>query len=99
MGVRGSTGVAVIGLGSGLLADVGTGEGVVSTEMLGTDTGAGVGALVLFVGAGVEGAGTADGGAPAVIAPVSRLTRFGGAVLPLKNSLAESAGSEDGAGG
>ena len=44
-------------------------------------------------------AGTADGGAPAVITPVSRLTRFGGAVLPLKNSLAESAGSEDGAGG
>lgn len=97
--MRGSKGVAAIGLGSGFLADAGTGEGVVSTEILGTDTGAGVGALALLVGAGVEGVGTEEGGAPAVIAPVSRLTRFGGTDLPLKNSPAESAGSEEGARG
>lgn len=97
--MRGSKGVAVLGLGSGFLAAVGTGEGVVSTEMLGTDTGVGVGALTLLVGAGVEGASTKEGDAPALIAPVSRLTRFAGTDLPPKNSLADSAGSADGARG
>lgn len=69
-------------------------------EMLGTDTDAGTGELAVVVGVGADGVeGTAEEGAPAVIAPVSRFTSFGGAVLPVKNSPAESAGSEDGAGG
>ena len=45
------------------------------------------------------GVGRADGAAPYVISPLSRLTSLGGAVLPEKNSLAESAGSAEGAGG
>lgn len=41
----------------------------------------------------------ADGGGPVDTDPVSRSTRFRGAVLPLKNSAAVSAGSSEGAGG
>lgn len=65
-------------------------------------SGAGMGALVVLVGVGVTagaGVGTVDGAVPVVMAPVSRLTSFGGAVLPEKNSPAVRAGSAEGAGG
>lgn len=86
-----------MGLDSDFLV-TGDGTGSTGTTILGTGAGAGAGTLAVAVlvgaGAGVEGGGTPD-----EIAPVSRLTRFGGAVLPEKNSPAERAGSEDGAGG
>ena len=71
----------------------------------GAGAGAGVGALEVLVGAGVgvdgagEKAGTGVGALPEEMAPFSRLTSFGGAVLPAKNSPAESAGSAEGARG
>lgn len=95
-----------IGAGStdlGLKAGVGSG---VSKTADGVDTGAAAGAgtfaetVLLIAGeANEEAVGGAEGAAPKVISPLSRLTSFGGAVLPEKNSLAESAGSADGAGG
>jgi hypothetical protein len=67
----------------------------------GTGTGAAACALAALVGTGVDtakdGVGTAAGVLPSEIAPFSRLTSFGGAVLPEKNSPAESAGSDEGA--
>lgn len=95
----GVTGEAMTGLGSGFLT-IGEGTGSAWMEMVGVDTGMAAGALAVFVTRGVIGVdGTADGGAPAEIAPVSRFTRFGGATFPEKNSPAERAGSEEGAGG
>lgn len=101
-------GDGVTGAGDG----VGTGEsgekGVVSG--LENDVGAalvGVGKLDVFaIGGATRGArqGT-EGGAesgdwvPAKTVPLSRLTRLGATILPAKNSPAERAGSEDGAGG
>jgi hypothetical protein len=70
---------------------------------MGTGAGAAAGALAVLVGAGVDtardGVGMAAGVLPSEIAPFSRLTSFGGAVLPAKNSPAESAGSDEGARG
>lgn len=63
------------------------------------------GALAVFVGAmtlvSTEDVyfGTALVAGDAEIAPVSRLTMLGSALLPEKNSAAERAGSRDGAGG
>ena len=65
-------------------------------EAAGADAGAGAGAAA---SAGDAAAGTGVGALPYVIAPVSRLTSFSAAVLPAKNSPAESAGSDEGAGG
>lgn len=73
----------------------------------GFDTGADFGAELLAIGVEVEAEygpeleedGIADGGGPVAAEPVSRSTKFLGAVLPLKNSEAVSAGSVDGAGG
>ena len=41
----------------------------------------------------------ADGGGPVEVDPVSKSTKFRGAIFPLKNSDAESADSSEGAGG
>ena len=84
-----TTGVA--GLGSDLVWTMGGGT-------MGEGAGAGDGALATLVGAGVMGAGTEET-EPAEMAPFSRLTSLGGAVLPEKNSPAVSAGSEEGARG
>lgn len=69
------------------------------SERLGVGSGWGAGALVVRVGVGAAAGGGAEGGAPYEIAPFSRLTSFGGAVLPEKNSPAVSAGSAEGARG
>lgn len=74
------------GAGGGV---VGAGAGTLAAFVgVGTWAGAGAGALVVLVGA-----------TPAEMAPVSRSTSFGAAVLPEKNSPAVSAGSALGAGG
>ena len=65
---------------------------------MGEGAGAGDGALATLVGAGVMGVGTEET-EPAEMAPFSRLTSLGGAVLPEKNSPAVRAGSEEGARG
>lgn len=74
--------------------------------LTGAAAGVGAGAVEVRVGWGTgagAGAGAAGGGAPGVvpdkIAPSSRLTSFGAAVFPEKNSPAVSDGSADGAGG
>lgn len=65
----------------------------------GSGCGAGAEAVVVLVGAGAITGDCAEGRAPVEIAPVSRLTRLGAAVLPEKNSDAVRAGSSDGARG
>lgn len=69
---------------------------------IGAATACGGGAAVVFVGVGAAaGVGEIEMGVAAavVIEPSSSETSFGGAVLPEKNSAAESAGSAEGAGG
>ena len=72
-------------------------------DTTGAGAAAGGGADVVFVGAGeAAGAGVVgieSGAEPVVIEPSSSETSLGGAVLPEKNSAAESAGSAEGAGG
>ena len=75
-------------------------------DMIGSGAGTGAGADDILVGVVDAGAcadmgvdDTAEGVGPDVIAPVSRLTRLGGAIFPEKNSDAERAGSSEGAGG
>lgn len=89
-------GVAETGSDAAGVLGRGTCEGdlIVSGESVGAD--------VAFVGSGdvtLNEEVVADGGGPVDADPVSRSTRFRGAVLPLKNSAAESAGSSEGAGG
>ena len=71
---------------------------------MGAGAGVGVGARATACTTMVDGAGAAAGGsetgaAPDEVTPSSSETSFGGAVLPEKNSAAESAGSAEGAGG
>ena len=80
--------------------------GVTGGDSAGAATGEGADAVSVRVGvtaagaADVEGRGGGeDAGPDEEIAPSSRLTSFGGAVFPEKNSPAVSAGSIDGAGG
>lgn len=83
---------------------VGEGEGIESGGGLVI---VGVGKLIVFaiggatrgVGAGAEGGADRGDWVPAKTAPLSRLTRLGVGVLPEKNSPAERAASEEGAGG
>ena len=101
-------GEEVMGMVDGVGADEGGEKGIVSDLADGGGAAAvGVGKLVVFtIGRATSGAseGT-EGGAesgdwvPANTAPFSRLTRLGATVFPEKNSPAERAGSEDGAGG
>ena len=81
-----ATGVVTTGAGAGAGAGAAAGDGA--------------GADIVFVICGAEAAGGRDVGvAPAEMEPSARETSLGGAVLPEKNSAAESAGSADGAGG
>ena len=93
----GSIGVTIVGTGSCCL-------GGVNTIGSGSGAGAGIGTGDVFVGVGTEAGAGGDGRVgdeidAAKTAPVSRLTRLGGAVFPEKNSEAVSAGSSDWAGG
>ena len=74
-------------------AGAGPGEGAGADDVL-------VGVACSWAGAGlVEEDDEGGGGDEAQIAPLSKLTRFGGAVLPEKNSSAVRDGSADSAGG
>lgn len=94
-GVLVATGDTATGAGSG--AALGDEDTMGST--CGAGAGTGEGALVVRVGVGKAAGGGAEGAGPDDTAPVSRSTRFGGAVLPAKNSEAVRAGSSEGAGG
>lgn len=92
-------GVSGIGTAAGV---TGVGSGSLACLLIGVaDTGAGVGAVAVRVGVGTAAGGGMEmlDGAPAVTEPVSRLTRRGGAVLPVKNSPAVREYSLEGAGG
>lgn len=99
------TGVKLCNEGLGCAGE-GDGSGKVSVLFvigvggMGTCAGSGNGVERVRVeggmdGKGIEGRGLVD----VVMVPFSRLTRFGGATLPSKNSRAERAGSDEGAGG
>lgn len=65
----------------------------------GSGCGAGAAAVAVLVGAGATTGECVEDRAPVEIAPVSRSTRLGAAVLPEKYSDAVRAGSSDGARG
>ena len=92
-------GVSGIGTAAGV---TGVGSGSLACFVIGVATAlAGAGAVAVRVGVGAAAGGGMEmlEGAPAETEPVSRLTRRGGAVLPVKNSAADREGSMEGAGG
>jgi hypothetical protein len=87
------------GVGSVLVGEVAEGNEVCLETGTGDACGVAAGAVIVLVGVGFTGVTIGGWEEEATFPPFSRLIRIGAEVLPAKNSLAESAASEDGAGG